>query len=155
MTLTRSGREVVGSYGSYDEARQAVSALAAGGFPIRRSRIVGEDVRLVEYVTGRQRLWAALAESAAVGGVIGGLLTLVLGLFDVLELTISTAGFVVWGLVVGLVAGALIGLIGFAFSRGRSDFSSVATAEASRYLVEVASARAADARAILEGRSET
>jgi len=149
MTLTRSGRETVGTYETHAEARAAVSALAEAGFPIRRSRIVGEGVRLVEYVTGRQRLWAAIAESASVGGIVGALFTLVLGVFDLVELTISEAGLVAWGVVVGLVAGALIGLIGFAFSRSRSDFSSVATAEASHYTVEVAADYADRARSII------
>jgi hypothetical protein len=55
-----------------------------------------------------------------------------------------------WGLAIGGVIGAIVGLIVYALSGGRRDFSSISTVRAERYDVLAEPAVADEARRMLE-----
>ncbi len=55
-----------------------------------------------------------------------------------------------WGLVIGGVIGAIVGLIGHALSGGRRDFSSISTMKAERYDLLAEPTVADEARRMIE-----
>ncbi len=67
------------------------------------------------------------------GGVAGLLIGWLLGVFRLVEPLVSVALLGVWGLVVGAVIGAGVGLVAHALSGGRHDFFSTLTLRAERY----------------------
>lgn len=121
----------IGSYQTYEEAQRAVDYLADGDFPVADVTIVGVDLMLVERVIGRLTWGKALAAGAVPGAWFGLLIGLLLSVFS------STAGLQYAPIVVGLVAGALFGVVlsgtSYAFSKGRRDFSSASQLVAGRY----------------------
>jgi hypothetical protein len=126
------GTDTVGSYRDYASAQEAVDFLSDRGFPVDRLRIVGEDLRTVERVTGRLTTGRAALAGAGSGAVFGGLIGLFLGLFT-LEPAVSSLILGLYGVLLGTVFGALFGAIGHAATRGRRDFSSVQGMVAGRY----------------------
>jgi hypothetical protein len=126
------GHETVGSYTDYASAQRAVDVLSDRGFPVERLRIIGEDLRTVERVTGRLTTWRAALAGAGSGAVFGGVIGWVLGLFTVTPL-VSALILGLYGLLIGAVLGALLGAVGHAATRGRRDFSSVQGMVAGRY----------------------
>lgn len=124
-------REVVASYPDYVAAQRAVDHLADSSFPVERLRIVGEELRTVERVTGRLTTGRAALAGAGSGAVFGALLGFLLGVFTVAPL-VSGLALGLYGLVIGVV-GALFGAAGHAALGGRRDFSSVQGITAGRY----------------------
>ena len=60
-------QHLLASYPTYAGAEQVVDRLADSGFPVEHSRIVGNGLRTVEYVTGR-----ITSNRAAVAGSASG-----------------------------------------------------------------------------------
>src|SRR5919199_6593067 len=120
-------RVVVASYESYPEAQRAVDYLSDERFPVERVAIVAEDLRLVEQVTGRMGYGRAALQGAGLGAVIGFVLGLFFGL-----LYFYVA--ILW-LIYGAIVGAILGIIGYSFSGGQRDFSSIEGIQAGRYNV--------------------
>lgn len=121
-------------YGTYAEAQRAVDALADAGFPVENCMIVGTDLKQVERITGRLT-WGRVAAAGALSGVwLGLLLGLLLGLFASdgrwWPVLLAAALF-------GAAFGVIWGLVGYALTRGRRDFSSVRTVVATRQEVLV------------------
>ena len=56
--MNEQARRTIASYPTYQEAERAVDHLSDQGFPVERVAIIGQDVRLVEQVTGRMGLGA-------------------------------------------------------------------------------------------------
>jgi hypothetical protein len=133
---------LIASFPSYAEAQRLVDTMSDQGFPVEHVRIVGENLRTVEYVTGRLNLAKAALAGAASGAWFGLLLGLLIGLFTVGE---SWAWILLVSLVLGLFWGAAFGLIGHWATRGKRDFSSVQTMEAGRYDVYVNAAHETEA----------
>ena len=71
---------LVASFASYAEAQRLVDKMSDQGFPVEHVRIVGENLRTVEYVTGRMDLGKAALAGAASGAWFGLLVGLLLGL---------------------------------------------------------------------------
>lgn len=128
----RRGHETVGSYTDYASAQRAVDFLSDRDFPVERLRIIGEDLRTVERVTGRLTTWRAALAGAGSGAVFGAVIGWVLGLFTMTPL-VSALILGLYGLLVGAVFGAVLGALGHAALRGRRDFSSVQGMVAGRY----------------------
>ncbi|MFD7936720.1 general stress protein [Streptomyces sp. NPDC059755] len=129
----QAARRTIASYETYQEAERAVDHLADRGFPVERVAIVGQDVRLVEQVTGRMGLgWAAL-HGAASGAMPGALIGWIFGLLNWLDPVVSGLLLALYGLVFGALVGALLGLLAHAAQRGRRDFASVSFMQPSRY----------------------
>lgn len=129
------GRHALGSYPRYEQAQRVVDHLSDHGFPVEKVTIVGADLRLVETVTGR----LTNAKAAAAGALSTGWLGLLFGLFVGLFSPASTAPLVLglYGLVLGAVAGAVLGFAAHAATGGRRDFSSRSGLAATRYEVLV------------------
>ena len=133
---------LVASFPTYAEAQSLVDTMSDQGFPVEHVRIVGENLRTVEYVTGRLNLGKAALAGAASGAWFGILIGLLLGLFTVGE---SWAWIMLVSLMFGVLWGATFGVIGHWATRGERDFSSIHTVEAGRYDVYVDAEHAAEA----------
>jgi hypothetical protein len=132
-------------YDDYAAAQKAVDFLSDNKFPVEHLMIVGTDLKRVERITGRLT-WGRVA----VGGIFSGVwLGLFVGLIfsffvdeDVLAMILSTV-------LLGAVFGLVWALIGYAFTRGQRDFSSVTQVVATKYEVLVEHKVAAQARELL------
>jgi len=140
-----SGSEVA-SYTTYLEAQKAVDHLSDEGFPVQHVSIVGTDLRSVERVTGRLS-YARVALAGALSGLwFGGFVGLLFLLFPG-----GSGNLFLAALLIGAGFGMLFGVVSFALTRGRRDFSSVNAILASRYSVICADAEAGRARQLLSG----
>jgi hypothetical protein len=134
-------------YDDYAKAQKSVDFLADADFPVEQLMIVGTDLKRIERVTGRLT-WSKIA----VGGILSGLwfgvfIGLIFVLFTnagLLEVVLSTA-------LMGATFGLVWALIGYAFTRGQRDFSSVTQVVATKYEVLVENKDAARARELLAG----
>ncbi|SIS56855.1 hypothetical protein SAMN05444817_11445 [Corynebacterium appendicis CIP 107643] len=118
----------VGSFQNYQDAQAAVDGLSDREFPVENITIVGVDLMQVERVTGRLTWGRVLAGGALSGMWFGLFVGLLFALFtpDVWTSLLSA-------LVIGLLFGLVFAAIGYAFTRGRRDFSSATTIVAGRY----------------------
>jgi hypothetical protein len=142
-------RRPVTSVNSYEGAERAVDWLSDEGFPVERVSIVGTGLRYVEQVGGR----LTTARAAFAGIRQGAMLGLFWGLLFSLFFTVDSGGFLgvlAYGLVVGMLFGALLGAIGHYATRGRRDFASIAETRADRYEVQVDDGFAGEAERLLE-----
>jgi len=134
-------------YDDYATAQKTVDYLSDHEFPVQHLMIVGTDLKRVERITGRLT-WSRVA----VGGILSGLwLGLFVGLIfsffvneDVLAMILSTV-------LLGAVFGLVWALIGYAFTRGQRDFSSITQVVATKYEVLVEHKVAGQARELLAG----
>ena len=134
-------------YDDYATAQKTVDFLSDKEFPVEHLSIVGTDLKRIERITGRLT-WGRIA----VGGILSGLwlgffVGLIFALFtaaDTWEVLLSTALF-------GATFGLVWALIGYAFTRGQRDFSSVSQIVATKYEILVEHKVAAQARELLSG----
>jgi len=136
------------TFPDYDSAQALVDKLSDARFDVTQVRIVGNELRSVEQVTGRLTAAKAAGKGAASGAWFGA--------FAGAFLTFFSSG-LVWivailaGLIVGAVAGALYGAIAHGLSRGRRDFSSYRSVEATDYTVMVTAEHAVEASTVAAG----
>jgi hypothetical protein len=140
--------EPIASFESFAEAERAVDRLADEGFPVKRIRVVGRGLAVVDRVTGRRSFDDAAAEGAVTGAFITGFLGLLFGLFTPL-----TGGLLIalYGVAFGAAVGAMTGLLLRAVSGGPRRFSSARSLKADRYDVLTDAELVVDARARLAG----
>ena len=144
---TPSGaRRTIATYPSYGEAERAVDWLSDQGFAVERVAIVGTGLRYVEQVAGRVSTAQAALNGALQGAFIGLLFALLFGLFFTGP---GFLGLLLYGVLLGLVVGALFGALGHGALGGRRDFASVAGTQADQYEVQVDEAVAAEAQELL------
>jgi len=148
-----AARRPIASFRSYAEAQAAVDFLADRRFPVERLAIVGDELRIVEQVTGRLNYGGAALQGALSGATTGALVGAIFGLFQLFTPSGSLLAVVLWGLVIGALVGALFGVLAHAATGGRRDFSSVSGMEAGRYDVVVDDDLADDAARMLAQRS--
>jgi len=122
----------LGVFEKYVDAQKAVDTLSDNQFPVENCLIVGTDLKQMERVTARLT-WGRVALGGLLSGVWLGLFVgLILSLFsrpsNPLTLLLYTA---LYGAVFGLVWS----LVGYGFTRGARDFSSVSQVVATRYEV--------------------
>lgn len=149
LSPQQGARRSVASFATYPEAQQAVDLLSDRRFPVERVAIIGEDLRFVEQVTGRQGFGRAALSGLASGAATGALVGALLGLFTLFSPLVSALVLATYGLVIGAVAGLLLGLLSHALSGGRRDFSSVSAVSAGRYDLLVDAEVADDAARLL------
>lgn len=137
-----SAQHVLATFPTYAGAERLVDKLSDAGFPVEHSRIVGNGLRSVEYVTGRLTSGRAAAAGAASGAWVGLLIGLLLRLFSS-GLT-SIAG-VVGCILIGALWWAVFGYLAHRATQGRRDFASVRGLEAEQYQVYVDDDHADDA----------
>jgi hypothetical protein len=127
--------DVIATYDSYEGAQEAVDRLAHADFPVRAASIVGNDMKSVERVTGRLS-WGRAAGAGAASGLWLGLF---LGLVTLFFSTRANpgVGYLFGAVLLGAAFGMLFGLISYALTRRRRDFSSVMQVVASSYSLVV------------------
>ena len=129
--------DVIATYGTYQEAQSAVDKLAeSDGFPVQAAAIVGNDMKSVERVTGRLSWGRAAGAGAASGLWLGLLFGLVTTIFTPASANPGT-GYLLGAVLLGAAFGMVFGLISYALSRNRRDFSSVMQVVASTYSLVV------------------
>jgi hypothetical protein len=141
-----AGHILLESYPTYVEAQRLVDKLSDAGFPVEHVRIVGENLRTIEHVTGRMTLARAALAGAGAGAWFGLFIGLLFGLFTTGE---SWIWVVLVSVLVGSLWGAIFGFVGHWATRGRRDFSSFQTLQAGRYDVYVKAEHATEAAILL------
>jgi hypothetical protein len=131
MLPTPPTGQPVASYGTYEAAQRAVDYLSDAEFPVENLTVVGEDLQLVERVTGR----LTYAKAAGAGAGSGAWLGLFFGIL--ISFVARDAGFsvVIVAVLLGAAFGILLGIGSFALTGGRRDFSSFTQMVARRYVV--------------------
>lgn len=141
--------DVIATYPTYEQAQSAVDKLAESeGFPVQAAAIVGNDMKSVERVTGRLSWGRAAGAGAASGLWLGLLFGLVTTIFTPANAN-PGVGYLFGAVLLGLAFGIVFGLISYAVSRNRRDFSSVMQVVASTYSLVVNPEVANRARNIL------
>ncbi|WP_254703264.1 general stress protein [Pseudarthrobacter sp. C4D7] len=138
--------DTVGSYNSYLDAQKAVDYLADQQFPVQMVSIVGNELKMVERVTGRLS-YPRVALSGALSGMWFGLFVGVMlsffapspGYFSIMTSVLMGAAFFM-----------LFGIVTYAMQRGKRDFTSTSQVVATTYDVIVAPEAAHEARRLLQ-----
>ncbi|MDQ4503344.1 general stress protein [Sinomonas sp. ASV322] len=137
--------DVVGSYTSYLDAQKAVDYLADQQFPVELVAIVGNDLKLVERVTGRLSY-----PRVALNGALSGMW---FGLFVGVLLSFFSTGAGLPSIITSVLMGAaffmLFGIVTYATQRGKRDFTSTSQVLPTSYDVVVAFEAAVEARRLL------
>jgi uncharacterized membrane protein len=141
-TAPAGPQHLVASFPDYADAQRLVDRMSDDGFPVEHVRIVGDNVRTVEQVTGRMTRGKAAVAGAASGAWFGLLIGLLLGLFAVGP---GWIWLVLVSLLIGAVWGAVFGFLAHWTTRGQRDFASVMSLQAARYDVYVDASHAAHA----------
>jgi hypothetical protein len=139
--------EIVASYDTYGEAQAAVDSLAHADFPVAEVSIVGNDLKSVERVIGKQSY-----ARAAISGALSGLwLGLFFGFFlVVLSPTATSLPFIAAASLIGAGFGLLFRVVTYSISRRRRDFTSTMQVIATSYSLIVGPDVANKARNVLE-----
>ncbi len=143
-TPTPPSGETIGRYGTYSEAQRAVDFLSDEHFPVQNVTIVGTGLQMVERVTGRLTYGRAAGAGAASGAWFGLLIGLMLSVFGP-----GGSGALLTGILVGAGFGMLFGVISYALTGGRRDFTSSSQIVASEYTVLCLPQLAGQAREVL------
>jgi hypothetical protein len=97
-----------------------VDRLSDLGFPVERVAIIGDDLRMVEQVTGRLNYGGAAVKGALSGALPGALIGWIFGLFNLINPLVASMMLAFYGLIIGAVIGAVMGLVGHAL-QGSTD----------------------------------
>lgn len=154
-SATAGAAVTLASFSQYAQAARLVDALADDDFPLQSVSVVGRGLKVVERVTGRAGYASAAGEGAGHGAFIGALFGLLLGLFNWVDPVVAAFWLMIFAALVGVIAGALAGLVIRAATRGRRDFSSVMGVEADAFDVVVDAEHADHARRVLDGYTRT
>ncbi len=150
-------RPVLASYATYSEAQFAVDKLSDSKFPVQNVAIVGVDLRMVEAVVGRLSWGRAALSGLGMGVWFGLLLGLFVSIFARGEG--STFNLIAMGVIYGAAFGIVFGLLSYAFTGGKRDFTSRSQITAARYDVVCDLAVIGQARQVLgitvDGQSPT
>jgi len=136
----------VGRYDRYEDAQKAVDYLSDHEFPVQNVLIVGTDLKQLERVTGR-----LTRGRVATGGILSGMwLGLFVGLiFALFDPQASGLGTVLLTVLFGAGFGVMWALIGYQFTGGQRDFTSVTQVVATQYEVLVEHRHVQRARELL------
>jgi hypothetical protein len=140
-------RPLLASYRTYEEAQHTVDWLSDQKFPVENLGIVGNDLKIAETVLGRLTYGRAAGGGVASGAWFGLFVGLLLGLFAGSGSSWVTIMFA--GLVYGAIAGALFGVVAFALTGGRRDFTSRKQIIATSYDVVCTWGKLDEAKALL------
>ena len=137
--------DTVGSYNSYLDAQKAVDYLADQQFPVQMVSIVGNELKMVERVTGRLT-YPRVALSGALSGMWFGLFVgIMLSFFS----TTDGAFSIMTSVLMGAAFFMLFGIVTYAMQKGKRDFTSTSQVVATNYDVVVSFEAANEARRLL------
>ncbi|SOE64406.1 hypothetical protein SAMN06296378_1380 [Salinibacterium xinjiangense] len=125
--------DVLGTYDTYLEAQSVVDRLSKADFEVARLSIVGNDLKTVERVTGKQTYGRAAIAGAASGAWLGLFLGLIFTLFT--PPSTQTFGIVGAALLIGAGFGMIFSIVTYTISRRRRDFTSTHQVLASNYQI--------------------
>ena len=125
--------DVLGEYDTYLEAQSVVDRLSKADFEVSKLSIIGNDLKTVERVTGKQTYGRAALAGAASGAWLGLFLGLIFTLFT--PPTAQTFGVVGAALLIGAGFGMIFGIVTYTISRRRRDFTSTHQVLASNYQI--------------------
>ncbi len=125
-----TGQRVAG-YATYEAAQRAVDHLSDQHFAVEHITVVGEDLQLVERVTGR----LTYAKVAVAGAGSGAWLGLFFGIVLTLFARGASSRVVIAAVLLGAAFGVLLAVVSFALTGGRRDFSSFTQMVAQRYVL--------------------
>ncbi len=135
----------VGRFEKYEAAQKAVDYLSDHDFPVQNVLIVGTDLKQLERVTGR-----LTRGRVAMGGLLSGMwLGLFVGLIFSLFDEQATTGSLLLTVIFGAGFGLMWALLGYQFTGGHRDFTSVTQVVATQYEVLVEHRHAQRARELL------
>ncbi len=137
--------DVLGTYDTYAEALTIVDRLAKAELEVSSIAIVGNDLKTVERVTGRLNYGRAALRGAVSGGWFGFFLGAALFVFS----ASPSVSFLVAAVLFGAGLGMLFGIISYATTRRRHDFTSIHQVLASNYQVIIAPALTLKAQQVL------
>jgi len=136
----------LGVHDTYASAQKVVDYLSDHEFPVENVLIVGTDLKQLERVTGRLTRSRILLGGLLSGAWLGLLIGLIFALFD-------TSGFswtsVLATVLFGSVFGAIWALVGYSFTGGQRDFTSVTQVVATKYEVLTEHKHAARGRELI------
>lgn len=136
----------VGSYQTYEAAKQAVDLLVANeGFTVQAISIVGSDLRSVERVTGRMSVGRAALNGVMTGVMIG----LFMSLMWMIVYPITSFLVLVGIFLLSIAFGVIWALIIYAMTPDKREFTSVMQLTAGRFDLVVPNELANDAASIL------
>jgi hypothetical protein len=135
----------VASFPDYASAQRAVDFLSDEKFPVERTAIVGTNLRLVENVLGRMTTGRSAMAGAASGAWFGLFIGFLFGIFS----SSNWFAVLIAAVLIGAVWGAIFGATAHAMTRGRRDFTSRSSLQASEYAVNVDAEFAEQARQLL------
>ncbi|ALE92803.1 hypothetical protein AOC05_11705 [Arthrobacter alpinus] len=141
--------ETIGSYTSYLDAQKAVDYLADEKFPVQHVSIVGNDLKMVERVTGKLSYPRVALSGAMTGAWFGLFIGVMLSFFDGGGQAGGPYLNVLTAVLMGAAFWMLFAIIGYAAQRGKRDFTSTNQVLASSYDVIVTPDVAMDARRLL------
>ncbi len=125
--------DVLGTYDTYLEAQSVVDRLSKADFEVAKLSIVGNDLKTVERVTGKQTYGKAALAGAASGAWLGLFLGLVFTLFT--PPSAQTFGIVGAALLIGAGFGMIFSIVTYTIGRRRRDFTSTHQVLASNYQI--------------------
>ena len=158
---TANPQRVIASFGDYAAAQRAVDYLSDEKFAVEHVALVGRGLKFVEQVTGRLN-WGRAALNGLLSGTSTGLfIGLLLALFfPEMEIgadgVLEPAGFNCVACCCsarrsGAVFGLIFGLIAYAMTGGKRDFTSVGAMRAETYDLLVDADHADEAERVLAG----
>lgn len=120
MTIPRG--PVLGRYSDYQDAQKVVDFLADNDFPVNNVSIIGNDLKLVERVSGKLTYPKVALQGAMQGAMMGLFFGLIMMLFSPPGANIATV--MLAALLIGAVMWMIFGIIQYALRRGKRDFAS-------------------------------
>ncbi|MEE6280544.1 general stress protein [Georgenia sp. MJ170] len=136
----------IATFDTYLEAQRAVDHLSDKEFKVQHTTIVGTDLRMVERITGR----LSYPRVALAGAMSGAWFGLFVGLLFGLLSEGSIALMLLPALVIGAAFGIMFGLVSYAFTGGKRDFTSSSQVVAGRYALLCDESVVGEARRLLE-----
>ena len=94
---------------------------------------MAEGLSFVERVTGKMNWGRAALSGLLSGALIGAFIGFIFGMFNLFAPLTSAFTLALNGAIFGAIIGVIIGLIGYAFTGGKRDFTSVSSVNADRF----------------------
>jgi hypothetical protein len=133
----------------FADAEAIVRKLADANFPVEHTRIVGDNLQLVQRVTGSLTFWGAVGRGAAGGALTGLLIGWIFGLANILVPVVSGLLLALYGVIFGAVVGGLTGALWFSLAGRSRIFLTVSALTPGRCEILADRAWAPEALAIL------